>query len=100
VESSTFLPVLVTADFYPNRAGLYLEHFDKQTTPRYPRDFHVGFLVHNGVDQVNDLYQRLQAAGFGAPAPKKFHDSWGFYVVAPGGVTVEVSSYSGDELSH
>jgi lactoylglutathione lyase len=72
---------------------LILSNFEKQVTPRYPRDFHLGFLLRDSVDQVNELYERLRASGFEADPPKKFHGSWVFYVVAPGGITVEVSSY-------
>jgi catechol 2,3-dioxygenase-like lactoylglutathione lyase family enzyme len=72
---------------------LILSNFEKQVTPQYPRDFHLGFLLRESVDQVNELYQRLRASGIEAAPPKKFHGSWGFYVVAPGGITVEVSSY-------
>ena len=72
---------------------LTLSNFDKQVPPQYPRDFHLGFLLRDGVNLVNELYQRIRDSGFEVPAPRKFHGSWGFYVVAPGGVTVEVSSY-------
>jgi lactoylglutathione lyase len=78
---------------------LILSNFEKQVTPRYPRDFHLGFLLRESVDQVNELYQRIRASGIEADPPKKFHGSWGFYVVAPGGVTVEVSSYPGETLT-
>ena len=77
---------------------LILSNFDKRVTPQYPRDFHLGFLLRNGVDQVNELYQRITASGFEVDPPKKFHGSWGFYLVAPGGVTVEVSAYPEDGL--
>ena len=77
---------------------LILSNFEKQVTPQYPRDFHLGFLLRDGVDHVDELFQRIKAAGFEVPAPKKFHGSWGFYVVAPGGITVEVSSYPDQEL--
>jgi lactoylglutathione lyase len=79
---------------------LILSNFDKQVTPQYPRDFHLGFLLRDDVNQVNELYQRIRASGFEATPPKKFHGSWGFYVVAPGGVTVEVSSYPDEGLPH
>jgi catechol 2,3-dioxygenase-like lactoylglutathione lyase family enzyme len=72
---------------------LILSNFEKQVTPHYPRDFHLGFLLRDRVDQVNELYERLRASGIETAPPKKFHGSWGFYVVAPGGITVEVSSY-------
>jgi catechol 2,3-dioxygenase-like lactoylglutathione lyase family enzyme len=86
------LSVLVGEDGFV----LILSNFEKQVTPRYPRDFHLGFLLRDSVDQVNELYERLRASGFEADPPKKFHGSWVFYVVAPGGITVEVSSYPGE----
>ncbi len=72
---------------------LILSNFEKQVTPRYPRDFHLGFLLRDSIDRVDELYEQLRTSGIEANPPKKFHGSLGFYVVAPGGITVEVSSY-------
>jgi catechol 2,3-dioxygenase-like lactoylglutathione lyase family enzyme len=71
---------------------LILSNFDKKITPAYPRDFHLGF-IYNKVEEVNELYERMKVAGIGLRAPKTAHGSWGFYVDAPGGITIEVSAY-------
>ena len=77
---------------------LILSNFKKELVPEYPRDFHVGFLLRDGVDEVNRLYERMKSSGFEASPPKNFHGSWGFYVAAPGGFMVEVSSYPDEVL--
>jgi lactoylglutathione lyase len=71
---------------------LILSHFEKQVVPQYPRDFHVGF-IQDTVEKVNEIYEQMKAAGVDVRQPKTAHGSWGFYVAAPGGITVEVASY-------
>jgi lactoylglutathione lyase len=71
---------------------LILSHFEKNVVPQYPRDFHVGF-IQETVEQVNEIYDRMKAAGIDVRPPKTAHGSWGFYVTAPGGFLVEVASY-------
>ncbi|MEK6399108.1 MAG: VOC family protein [Terriglobus sp.] len=71
--------------------------FDKNMTPDrgYPGFFHVGFL-QGTLREVNERYDAVAAAGFAAPAPALLKrggpPAYGFYVNAPGGVTVEVST--------
>jgi lactoylglutathione lyase len=59
----------------------------------YPESFHVGFLQPSS-DAVNDLHSRIQAIGLplSPPGPMR-RNTFGFYVQAPGGVLVEVSSH-------
>lgn len=58
----------------------------------YPDGFHVGFLQPDRI-AVQDLHTRIQAIGLSVPSPGLIRGSaFGFYVQAPGGVLVEVSS--------
>jgi catechol 2,3-dioxygenase-like lactoylglutathione lyase family enzyme len=57
----------------------------------YPETFHVGFFVEHR-DEVDRLSARLQSDGFDAGPPEDTGHSYGFYVKAPGGVTVEVGA--------
>ena len=74
---------------------LILSNFDKKTVPEYPRDFHVGFIQKSN-EQVNAIYERMRAGGADVKLPRTAHGSWGFYVAAPGGIVVEVSSYENE----
>jgi catechol-2,3-dioxygenase len=71
--------------------------FDKNMTPDrgYPGFFHVGFL-QGTLKEVNERYAAIAEAGFIAPEPALLKrggpPAYGFYVNAPGGVTVEVST--------
>ena len=56
---------------------------------QYPASFHVGFIQETEV-RVDEIHQRLKAAGFDVPPPRRFHGSWTFFFRAPGGFTVEV----------
>jgi lactoylglutathione lyase len=58
----------------------------------FPGSFHIGF-VQSSEQQVNEIYQRLQADGFQVKPPQRVH-AWTFYVHAPGGLTVEVLAQS------
>ena len=57
----------------------------------YPGNFHIGFFI-DGKETVDKLHQRLKQDGFDAPAPEDTGHSYGFYVKAPGGFTVEVGA--------
>jgi len=59
--------------------------------PSYPKDFQLGFIQENK-KQVNDIYERLQAAGYQIKPPGGMHGSWGFYFKAPGKIEIEISS--------
>lgn len=54
----------------------------------YPETFHIGFGQENE-EAVTALYERLKADGFEVEPPQRSH-AWTFYVVAPGGFTVEI----------
>jgi catechol-2,3-dioxygenase len=58
----------------------------------YPNGFHVGFLQPDR-SAVQELHARIQAIGLTVPLPGLMRaKTFGFYVQAPGGVLVEVSS--------
>lgn len=54
----------------------------------YPRTFHIGF-IQESEERVNEINQRLKDDRFDVEPPQRFH-AWTFYVLAPGGFTVEV----------
>jgi len=59
----------------------------------YPAMFHLGFLqsVRANVDAI---HQKMIDAGTDAPQPANMRrNTYGFYVRAPGGFLIEVSSY-------
>ncbi len=55
----------------------------------YPKWFHIGFR-RDSDDQVDDVYERLNANGFAVGERENMHRAWTFYLTAPGGFTVEV----------
>ena len=57
----------------------------------YPETFHVGFFIESR-QAVDELSARLSADGFDAGQPEDTGHSYGFYVHAPGGFTVEVGA--------
>jgi lactoylglutathione lyase len=57
----------------------------------YPETFHIGFFITDR-DEVDRLSARLQEDGFDAGPPKETGHSYGFYVNAPGGISVEVGA--------
>jgi catechol 2,3-dioxygenase-like lactoylglutathione lyase family enzyme len=61
------------------------------TQGNYPGTFHIGFFIE-GKEAVDELYRRLKEDGFDVPAPEDTGHSYGFYVKAPGGLTVEVGA--------
>jgi catechol 2,3-dioxygenase-like lactoylglutathione lyase family enzyme len=58
---------------------------------KYPGTFHIGFFI-DGEETVDRIYQRLKDDGYDVPAPENTGHSYGFYVKAPGGITVEVGA--------
>jgi len=71
---------------------LVLSKLRESDTAAYPQDFHVGFMQQTQ-QQVLDIYNALKAGGIAVERePKKIRDSYGFYFIAPGGLTVEVAS--------
>ena len=61
------------------------------TQGKCPGTFHIGFFI-DGKKTVDDLNRRLNDDGFDVPAPEDTGHSYGFYVKAPGGFTVEVGA--------
>lgn len=59
----------------------------------YPTSFHVGFHQPDKATVVA-MQQRIQRMGYDAPdaAHLRSHEAFGFYMKAPGGVQVEVST--------
>jgi catechol 2,3-dioxygenase-like lactoylglutathione lyase family enzyme len=68
---------------------LTLNNFDKATHVEYPGAFHIGFM-QDSPERVDEIYERLKAAGLDMEPPKEFHGAWTFYFRAPGGFLVEV----------
>jgi lactoylglutathione lyase len=58
--------------------------------PAYPSTFHIGFFIE-GEDRVDEVNRRLREDGFDVAPPKRSH-AYGFYVEAPGGLTVELGA--------
>jgi catechol 2,3-dioxygenase-like lactoylglutathione lyase family enzyme len=58
---------------------------------KYPGNFHIGFFI-DGKETVDELYRRLKENGVEVPEPGDTGHSYGFYVKAPGGFTVEVGA--------
>jgi len=71
--------------------------FDKNmaSVSDYPGFFHIGFLQADRTS-VDDRYAAITDSGLTAPAPAVLQrggpPTYGFYVEAPGGITVEVST--------
>lgn len=59
----------------------------------YPESFHVGFHQPDKASVVS-MQQRIQRLGYNAPnaADLRTHEAFGFYMTAPGGIQVEVST--------
>lgn len=74
-----------------NDAGcaVTLMHLPGREPVCYPGTSHIGF-VQPDAATVDALHQRLLADGFDIDPPHRFDGSWTFYVLAPGGVLVEV----------
>lgn len=62
----------------------------KAMTVAYPGTFHIGFFVESE-ETVNRIHRRLEEDGFDVAAPERHH-TYGFYVEAPGGFTVELGA--------
>lgn len=63
----------------------------KGTQGKYPSTFHIGFFIESK-KKVDEIHRRLTQDGFDVPAPEDTGHSYGFYVKAPGGFTVEVGA--------
>ena len=61
----------------------------KGTQAKYPGTFHIGFFIETA-EKVDEVNRRLKEDGFDVPAPEDTGHSYGFYVTAPGGFSVEV----------
>lgn len=63
----------------------------EETQGKYPSTFHIGFFIE-GEKKVDELHRRLKKDGVDVPAPENTGHSYGFYVKAPGGFTIEVGA--------
>lgn len=70
---------------------LTLMKASKGTQGKYPETFHIGFFIDSR-ETVDKLNHRLKQDGFDVPSPEDTGHSYGFYVNAPGGFTVEVGA--------
>ena len=70
---------------------LTLMKASKTTQSKYPGNFHIGFFI-DGKENVNKIYRHLKKDGFDVPTPEDTGHSYGFYVKAPGGFTIEVGA--------
>jgi lactoylglutathione lyase len=61
----------------------------KQVT--YPETFHIGFFVESAA-QVDEINRRLREDGYDVALPEHTGHSYGFYVQAPGGFTIELGA--------
>jgi catechol-2,3-dioxygenase len=61
----------------------------RETEVKYPATFHIGFGQESEA-RVNEINRRLKEDGFDVPSPSRQHGSWTFYILAPGGFTIEV----------
>ena len=61
------------------------------TQSKYPGTFHIGFFIERK-ETVDELHHQLKGDGFDVPVPEDTGHSYGFYVQAPGGFTVEVGA--------
>lgn len=68
---------------------LTLNNFEKAPEVEYPGAFHVGFM-QDSREKVDEIHQRLTAAGVDVEPAREFHGAWTFYFRAPGGILVEV----------
>jgi catechol 2,3-dioxygenase-like lactoylglutathione lyase family enzyme len=60
-------------------------------SPRYPKEFHVGFYVETPVE-VDQIYDRLKATNIHMDnGPKKIRDGYTLYFTALGGLLFEVT---------
>jgi len=71
-----------------DRMVLTLMKGKRDVEVKYPETFHIGFGQESEA-QVTALYERLKVDGFDVAPPERSH-AWTFYVVAPGGFTVEI----------
>ena len=71
---------------------LSISNFTKTETPRYPTDFHVGF-VQESPEQVMAIYEIMKADGIDVgKEPRNYagRGTMSFYVTAPGNFLIEV----------
>lgn len=62
-----------------------------ETQGKYSGNFHIGFFIERK-ETVDDLYRHLKEDGFDIPVPEDTGHSYGFYVEAPGGFTIEIGT--------
>lgn len=67
---------------------LTLMKIARENRSLYPDNFHVGFFVESEV-MVDSINRRLKEDGYEVAPPERHH-AYSFYVMAPGGFTVEL----------
>jgi lactoylglutathione lyase len=70
---------------------LTLMKASKEMQSKYPGTFHIGFFIDSR-ETVDQLNQRLKRDGYDVTEPADTGHSYGFYIEAPGGFTVEVGA--------
>lgn len=69
---------------------LAVSNLSKASTPQYPADFHIGFMVER-VEQVKEIYDRLQKAGVAMKLDlQKMGPHLTFLCYAPDAIPVQV----------
>ena len=70
---------------------LVLSNLDKTTSPVYPKDFHIGFIL-DSPEQVQHVFAQLQAGGVEMPhQPREMRGSFIFYCRVLDSILLEVS---------
>ena len=77
--------------FLTDDGGAFVLSLTKASKVVYPGSFHIGFFVDSR-EAVDDVHRRLKDDGFDVPSPEDTGHSYGFYVEAPGGFTVELGA--------
>jgi catechol 2,3-dioxygenase-like lactoylglutathione lyase family enzyme len=73
---------------------LVLSRRQRRGAQEFPGGFHIGFHQPTA-EAVQNLYQQLAEAGLAAEPPKEQHGAFCFYLLAPGGVLVEIAHRPG-----
>jgi len=83
----------------PQTPGMSFVHDDnaalislfKVNDANYPKIFHIGFLQDSKA-KVDEIHEKLRLGGFEPGEPKEEFGRYVYYVNAPGGFVIEVSS--------
>ncbi len=69
---------------------LVLSRRSRRGPQSFPDTFHLGFHLES-VSAVSALHRRMRDAGITCEPPKERRGAFSFYVVAPGGLLVEIA---------